>query len=110
MPAQTTPSWDSRSRLNAQERPVVLVRQQVEESVGPFAHFPDTLPELRQHRLAPQLLCAVVEHNALQVACARYSALAQGSYEHVASPRRKLVAGVDGHAGDRDRGQPHHER
>ena len=51
-----------------------------------------------------------LKHDTLQVARARYSALLQGSYKHVASPHRKLITGVDVHAGDRNRGQPHHER
>lgn len=40
----------SRGWLDAQERARVFVREQIEEPVGPLAHFPDALPELRQHR------------------------------------------------------------
>ena len=47
------------------ERTVVFVGEQVQEPVGPFANFPDALPELRQHRLAPELLCLLIEHDAL---------------------------------------------
>ncbi len=77
----------SRSWFETQECTVVFVGEQVQEPVGPFANFPDALPELRQHRLAPELLCLLIEHDALQVARARYSTLAQGPHEDVALPR-----------------------
>ena len=87
-----------------------MVRQHVEQLVGPLAHLADALAEVLQQRFAAQLLHLVVEDDALQVAGAGDAALLQGADEDVALPRREQVAGVDGEAGGGDGGQPHHDR
>src|SRR5262245_15988121 len=85
-------------RLDPQHRSLLLIRQQVQEAVGPLPHVADALAEIDEQRLAPQLLPFLVEENALEMSSAWDLARAQRSHEHVALPLRQLVTGVERHS------------
>src|SRR5262245_44807333 len=52
-------------RLDAQQRAVLFVRQQIQQPVRALTHFADALSELAEHRLAAQFLGLRVEDDAL---------------------------------------------
>ena len=104
-------STSSGSRLaRSAARLLDLVGQQIQQAVRSLPHVADSLTQLGQQRLAPQLLHLLVEEDALEMARARDLAGAQRADEDIALPLRESVAGVERHAGDRDRRHPVDER
>src|SRR5262245_60300866 len=98
------------SWFDAHQRGIVFFGQQIYVTVGPLAHVANALAELSQQRLATQLFPLVVELDALQLTRPRHLALPQTADEQVALPSGELVAGIEGHAGERDGRNPHHDR
>src|SRR5688572_94936 len=85
-------------RLDAQQRRVVFLRQHVQIAIGPLTHVADSLLQLSEQRLAPDLLPLLVELNAIDLPRARRLALAQAADEDVPLPAGEHVAGVEGQA------------
>jgi hypothetical protein len=79
-------------RLDAEDGAVVLVRQHVEQPVGPLPHVPD--PSLHRHeeRLASQFLHLLVEQNPLEAPRPRDLARTEAADEHLALIRTGFVA------------------
>src|SRR5260370_27144236 len=95
-------SLASRLRLDLDHRPVVLFRQEVNQSVGPLADIAHALVEILQHRFPALLPQLVVEDDSFQVARARNSSALDAAHKDVALPVRKLVTGVEEQARRRD--------
>ena len=98
------------SRARSEHGAVVLVGEQIEQLVRPLAHVADSLSQIDEQHLAPQLLHVLVEQDALQVTRARDLAHAHAANEDVALPLRQLVARVEGHARYRNRRRPVDDR
>src|SRR5262245_22896188 len=58
-------------RLEADQRRLIFVGQQVQQPVGALPHVANPLMEVAHERLAPQLLPHVVEHDPLQLSARR---------------------------------------
>src|SRR5262249_43790365 len=97
-------------RLNSQQRTIVLVSDDVDQSVWSLTHVANALMQFGQQALAAQFFELVVHDDALQSAGARHFATPRGADEQGALPRGNLVAGIEGEAGRRDRRDPQHER
>src|SRR5262245_8370038 len=100
----TAPSGFSSKRrgLDAQQRAVVLVRDHVQQPVGPLPHVTNPLVQVRQQPFATQLLELVVQHDALERPGARNLADARAADEQVALPRGNLVSRIEREARWRD--------
>ena len=59
------------ARLDAQHRALVLVGDDVEQAVGALLHVANALPQIREQRLAAQLLHLLVEQDAVELAGSR---------------------------------------
>src|SRR6266850_5325485 len=97
----------ARSGFDFQHRPERLIRQRVEEAVGPWFHFADALLQLGEENLAADGLALRVEPHVLDVLA---GVGAHGADEHVALPCWKRVAVVNRQPGDRDRRHPEYDR
>src|SRR5262245_33515756 len=97
-------------RLDANERSVVLFGQHIHVSVGTLSHVADALAELAQHRLTPDFFPLVVELDALQLTGSRRLTLPQSADEQAALPSSEAIAGVERHARERNRRNPHDVR
>src|SRR5574342_1010242 len=77
------PPRGSRSRFETKQRAVVFIGEQIEQPVGALPHFADALPELGEHRFAPQLLHPGVEHDSFEMSGAGNATLAQRSNDEI---------------------------
>src|SRR5262245_34327651 len=87
-------------RLEPQQRPILLVRQQIEKPVGPLPHLADPLLELGQHRVAAYGEAIRGQDDPLQLLTD------ERPDEDAALPFGKAIARVERHAGEADRGSP----
>src|SRR5688572_16847869 len=55
-------------RLQAQQRPIIFVRDDVNQAVRTLPHIANTLMQFTQQRFTPQLLHLVVDHHPLEAA------------------------------------------
>ena len=108
-PAYPEPS-DLRRRFDPQQRAVVFVGDDVEQSIRSLTHVANALMQLGEQGLAAQLFELVVHHHSLESSSARNLATPRAADEQVALPGRNLVARVEGEPGRRDRWDPQHER
>src|SRR5581483_7415560 len=90
-------------RHDAQDPPIAVVGQQPERAVRALPHVADALAEaLQQALFLGDLLAFDLEANE--------NLRPQRADEQIAFPRRETIAGVERHAGGRDRGHPVPER
>src|SRR5690554_8233159 len=82
-------------RLDSKHGAFVLVRDDIEQPVGPLLDVADPLSEVEQQRLAPQLLEALIEEHAVEPSGARDLAVAEAADEKIAFPLRQCVAQVE---------------
>src|SRR5437763_7204982 len=95
-----------RRGFHAQQCSVVIISQQVQQTIRALPHFANTLPQFPQHRFAPDLFHLVVEDDALHVPRARNFTCAHGADKDTTFPLRKSVACVHGHSSNRDGRNP----
>src|SRR4051812_39305640 len=93
--------------LEAQERAVVLIRQDVQQTVGSLPYVADALMKLGKQRLATELFVLLVDDHALERAGVRNLTATGAADEQVALPRRETITRVEGDARRADRWQPH---
>src|SRR5688500_16248592 len=82
-------------RLYAQDRPVLVVDEHVEQSVRALPDIAHTVSPVRQQGLAAELLHLFVEQNSLDLARADDLAGAQAADEEVAFPLWQRFAGIE---------------
>src|SRR5687767_9248497 len=75
--------------LDPQQRTVVFIRQDVEESIRALAYVADALVQLGEQCFAAQLFQLVVEDHPLQATGSRDFAAPRAPDKEVAFPRRK---------------------
>src|SRR5215471_6388023 len=97
-------------RLHANQSPVVFSSEQVKKSVGSLADIANAVLQFAKHSFAMKLFPLVVEVDAFQMAGARNFSGAHAADEDIVLPVGKLIAGVKGHAGNRDCGNPEDQR
>src|SRR5579871_189720 len=96
-------------RFYAQNRAIVLVGQQVKVTIGALADLANALLEFAEQGFTAQFFGPCIEDNALQVTGAGDLAHAHRTHENVTLPVGKTVAGINGHAGNGDGGNPYHD-
>src|SRR5688572_10790830 len=69
---RTGPTCLLRRRLQLQDRAVVFVRDHVQQAIRTLPHVADALVQLREERLASQLVELVVEDDAFEAAGPRH--------------------------------------
>src|SRR5206468_4564206 len=106
----TSLRFESGYGLDAQDRAVVFVGQQVEQSVWTLPYLADPLPQFAEQRFATQFFGVGVEDDTFEVAGPRDLAGAHRADEDVALPAWKAIAGVNGQARSCDRRNPRDER
>src|SRR5262245_10313619 len=89
-------SLESIRGFDAENRAVVFVGEQVQELVRTLPHVANSLPQIHEQHLAPQLFHVLVEQDPLQMPGAGDLAHAHAADEHVALPLRQLAARVEG--------------
>jgi hypothetical protein len=78
-----------RDRFDAKHRAFLLVGEQIQQAVWTLTHVADSLPQLDEERLSPQLLHLLVEQNPLEMAGPRNLPCAKRADEDVALPFRR---------------------
>src|SRR4051812_32831304 len=97
-------------RFNAEQRPLILRRQHIQETVRPLTDVSDALLQVDQHGFAPKFLPSVIEFDPLNLAGLWDAAFTQAADEHVPFPVREAIARVERHARQADGWQPHNGR
>src|SRR5688572_2029048 len=100
----------ARGWLEPQQRPIILVRDDVDQTVRTLPHIANTLVQFGQQRFTAQLLHLLGDHDAFETTGTRHLAAARAADEQIALPRRKAITGVERHARRRDRWNPQNER
>src|SRR5437899_10588976 len=88
------------NRLESQQRTERFVREQIQKTIGPLPHLANPLLQFTEERLPTYRQTALVQHDPLQL-CSDETA-----QEQAPLPRCKPVAGVEGHARQRDGRSP----
>jgi hypothetical protein len=88
-------SHRSLSGLDSQQRPIVFIGEDVQQSVRSLAYVANPLVQLGEQRFATQLFEFVVQDDPLESACARHFATTRAADKQVPFPGRKSVAGVE---------------
>src|SRR5262249_742993 len=100
----------SRCRFDAKECALLLLRQQVQETVGALAHVADPLLQINEQRFSAKFFHFLVENDAIETAGDRYFALPHPTDEDVAFPIREPAARVKCHPRQSDRRYPYNQR
>src|SRR5688572_10015419 len=117
--ARTRPHWRSSDastprlrrrwcglRIDPEQRRLIFVRQHVQRTVRADTHVADALMQLSQHRFAPDLFPALVEHDAVDLSGARHLAFPQSADKQIVLPRRHAIVGIERHPARGNRGYP----
>src|SRR5688572_22539243 len=99
-----------RGRLQLEQRPVVLVRQDIDEPIRPLTHIPDPLTPVGKEDFTADLLPVLVENDPVHLTGSGNAADLQAADEEVVSPGGKTRSRVEGDTGYRDGRSPYEDR
>src|SRR5436190_887144 len=74
------------SGLDAQQRTVILRGQHIQRAIRALTDVPDTLFQFVEHRLPAKFFPLLIEDDALDLPCARDSALSQSGHKDISFP------------------------
>jgi hypothetical protein len=90
-------------RLQAQQRPIIFICDEVDQAVRALPHIANALMQFRQQRFTTQFLHLVGDYHSFEAAGARHLTAARAAHEQIPLPGRESIAGVEHQSRRRDR-------